>query len=104
MRPNNVTLREGYHISYNALDTNHYGSPTTALVAADTTFYILNGDHQAALAALDWAGCVRYLHDHALELNAFSEYIPAIGCTLADVANVYPSKIYCPQPNRKIGA
>lgn len=93
--PNEVQQRDGFHISFNYAHTAYYGCETTAVCVDNGPFYILNGDHRVELAALDWMECLTYLHDHALELNRFSECIPAVSSTLADAAAARPSKIYC---------
>lgn len=57
MTRNQVSTREGYHLSYEA-STSIYGIDTTAIVLGDhSLFFILKGDHRKALeAAADQGG------------------------------------------------
>lgn len=71
---------EGFYISFNDYDMWIYGCDTTALVFGQMqTFYILNGDHRAAYAALIPEGfdaCLDYYKANIEQANKRSEPLP----------------------------
>lgn len=75
MKPNFVTDRNEFYISYNDRDTNIYGSDTTALVFGQMErFYILNGDHRKEYSTLkDFNACFEYFKQNSQNINKFSE-------------------------------
>jgi len=77
--PNDVMNGDDFYISHNSLDAAIYGGETTALVIGQMqAFYILNGDHQAAYAALMPQGlsaCLAYFKAHQGQMNKFSDRI-----------------------------
>jgi sulfur transfer complex TusBCD TusB component (DsrH family) len=77
--PNVVMDGDDFYISYNGVDAAIYGGQTTALVIGQMqAFYILNGDHQAAYAALIPQGlsaCLAYFKAHQGQKNKFSDLI-----------------------------
>ena len=79
--PNEVTRGDDFYVSFNAVDTGHYGRATTALVVGQgSAFYTLNGDHRAAYAPLiakGFAACLAYFQEHIGEANEYSDKVPA---------------------------
>lgn len=80
--PNMAASFDGFHISH-CSRTSEYGCETTAIVLQHRVFFILNGDHSAALAeaARDHGvdGCIRYFVEHINQANARSEHLMAVG-------------------------
>jgi len=80
----NVTrsFAQGFTISYNSSSAG-YGTDTTAIVIHERVFFVLSGDHAAALcAAADQsgiAGCVDYFVENIARANSFSEHLMATG-------------------------
>ena len=77
--PNVVTDGDGFYISYNGVDAAIYGGQTTALVIGQMqAFYILDGDHQEAYAALIPQGlsaCLAYFKSRQHQMNKFSDRV-----------------------------
>lgn len=78
-RPNTIINGDGFYISYNNVDTDIYGSDTTALVIGQMEkFYILNGDHRAIYRDLIGSGlnaCLSYFSSNQADLNKRSDKI-----------------------------
>ena len=75
-KPNSVTNKNGtFYISYNSIDSNVYGSDTTALVFGQMeNFYILNGDHRNAYKEFEtFKSCLMYFMDNISLINKYSE-------------------------------
>lgn len=78
-RPNYVMQGDGFHVSYNDIDTDEsmYGCPTTALVFGQMqAFYILNGDHREEYAKLISEGfdaCLDYFNENIDQINKRSD-------------------------------
>jgi hypothetical protein len=91
MVPNRTTQVEpGFYVSYNSVDAAVYGEVTTAVVvgAQMDRFYVLNGNHEAALAGKPFDFCLEYVHDHAERLNKYSDILPPRGSTIAGILAV----------------
>lgn len=80
--PNDITFANTqFYISYNAIDTDIYGSNTTAVVDNNMTkFLILNGCHVAAYQKIidnggNYADVVKYFKDHIDLKNKHSDDI-----------------------------
>lgn len=78
--PNQVLSKNDFYISYNNIDTNIYGSDTTAIVLHDMSmFYILNGNHTQPLNECKTMGDVfDYFRNHCSEISKFSDKIPEV--------------------------
>lgn len=80
--PNVAASFAGFHISHCGR-TSDYGCETTAIVLQHRVFFILNGDHSAALAEAARAhgvdGCIRYFAQHIGQANGRSEHLMAVG-------------------------
>lgn len=76
--PNRVTENSPDHyISFNDVDSAIYGCDTTAVVIGQMChFYVLCGNHEAALIGKSLSDCLDYLYAHADELNKYSEPLP----------------------------
>jgi len=78
-RPNYVMQGDGFHVSYNDIDTDEslYGCPTTALVFGQMqAFYILNGNHLEEYAKLISEGfdaCLAYFNENIDQINKRSD-------------------------------
>lgn len=82
-RPNSVKSYDGFYISYNDIDTNVYGSDTTALVIGNADkFYILQGDHRKAYTDIitstddpkeQMAKCIEYYKSQKDKHNEYSD-------------------------------
>ncbi len=85
----------GFHISYNPSSAD-YGTDTTAIVIQERVFFVLSGDHAAALcAAADQsgiAGCVDYFVEHIAQANSLSEHLMATGVN-ADPFGLMPTAL-----------
>lgn len=68
-----------FYLSYNNRDVGLYGCDTTAVVLAQMLrFYILEGDHRDALAAIKQGGftaCMEYVRQHHDQLHKRSDPI-----------------------------
>ncbi len=77
--PNDVIDGQGFYVSHNSRDEAIYGGQSTALVIGQMqAFYILNGDHLNAYAALIPEGlsaCLAYFKAHLHLMNRFSDRI-----------------------------
>ena len=75
--PNVVTHGDGFFVSYNLVDTYHYGSDTTALVLGNMDkFFILNGDHRKHYQELipkGWDVCFEYYTNNSDQHNKRSD-------------------------------
>ena len=93
----NVTrsFAQGFTISYNPSSAD-YGTDTTAIVIKERVFFVLSGDHAAALcAAADQngiAGCVDYFVEHIAQANRLSEHLMATGVN-ADPFGLMPTAL-----------
>lgn len=93
----NVTrsFAQGFTISYNSSSAG-YGTDTTAIVLQERVFFVLSGDHAAALcAAADQsgiAGCVDYFVEHIAQANRLSEHLMATGVN-ADPFSLMPTAL-----------
>lgn len=78
--PNVVAGFGAFHVSYNA-HSSDYGSDTTALVLRHRVFFVLNGNHAAALHSAAEStgiqGCIDYFIDHIAQANPYSEHLMA---------------------------
>ncbi|WP_024910546.1 hypothetical protein [Chania multitudinisentens] len=78
--PNDVMDGNGFYVSYNSVDSQIYGSETTALVFGQMQrFYILNGDHRAEYSLLIDQGfnaCLNYFVENLDVINKYSEALP----------------------------
>jgi len=78
--PNEIVEGDGFHVSYNCVDGEIYGCDTTALVIGQMeAFYILDGDHRQAYAALVPQGlkaCLGYFEDNIDRANKRSDFPP----------------------------
>lgn len=81
--PNVVMDGGDFYISFNDSDENFYGHPTTALVWGQMQrFFILNGDHRDAYAALlpqGWDACFDYFRSNVAQANRYSDRLPPEG-------------------------
>jgi len=77
--PNRVTQGNGFYISYNNVDSDIYGSDTTALVWGQMEkFYILNGDHRKQYTPLISQGfdaCLAYFKANSALINMRSDIL-----------------------------
>lgn len=79
---NSTIYGDGFYVSYNDYDTGPelYGCDTTALVFGQMqAFYILNGDHRAAYAALipqGYEACLDYFKANIERANIRSDRLP----------------------------
>lgn len=93
----NVTrsFAQGFTISYNPSSAG-YGTDTTAIVIHERVFFVLSGDHAAALcAAADQSGisgCVDYFIEHIAQANPLSEHLMATGVN-ADPFGLMPTAL-----------
>ncbi len=75
--PNTTIDGNGFYISYNDVDTDIYGSDTTALVFGQMEkFYILKGDHRAQYMPLITDGfdaCLSYYKEHIEDAHERSD-------------------------------
>lgn len=75
---------DGFYVSFNDYDMWIYGCDTTALVFGQMqSFYILNGDHRAAYAALipkGYDACLDYFKANIALVNKRSELLPQVTC------------------------
>lgn len=78
--PNVVAGFGAFHVSYNT-HSSDYGCDTTALVLQQRVFFVLNGNHAAALHAAAEStgiqGCIDYFINHMDQANPSSEHLMA---------------------------
>jgi hypothetical protein len=86
---------DGMHISFNPSSVD-YGSKTTAIVLQQRVFFVLNGDHRAALTEAAHnagaQGCIDYFIEKIAQANPLSEHRMVIG-EVADPFEVTPTAI-----------
>lgn len=76
--PNTISQKDGYYLSYNTRDWDTYGDATTAIVVETRTggneFYVLLGDHRAALDAMPTLmECMKYFMDRPEAHSKYSD-------------------------------
>ncbi|UXH55943.1 hypothetical protein Q1Z72_01415 [Pseudomonas qingdaonensis] len=89
------SFAQGFTISYNSRSAG-YGTDTTAIVLQERVFFVLSGDHAAALCAVadqsGIAGCVDYFIEHIAQANSHSEHLMATGVN-ADPFGLMPTAL-----------
>ena len=78
LTPNEIKDFKDFYISYNLVDSNIYGSDTTAIVIGQMEkFYILNGNHSTELEKIakesGLQGCLDYFNNHSDLINKYSD-------------------------------
>ena len=93
-RPNTVTHRDGFYISYNPYEP-WYGGDTTAVVLGNMDrFYILMGNHRKSLEGLSFTECINYIHDNMDMVNMeYSDPVPPRDSTIESALS-YHSGLY----------
>lgn len=73
--PNHISDKGDFYTSYNDVDVGIYGNVTTAVVTGQMEhFYILNGDHRKAYAAMKSLDeCMNYFIANIDQINFMSE-------------------------------